>query len=59
VKRDGVVTYIGMLESYNAYILTKSRVIVWNLLCVYVYSAIWIIYFSFTSIITKIMGLIY
>jgi hypothetical protein len=40
VQRDGVVTYIGMLERYNAYILTKSRVIVCNLLCVYVYSAI-------------------
>jgi hypothetical protein len=28
VQRDGVVTYIGMLERYNAYILTKRRVIV-------------------------------
>ena len=28
VQRDGVVTYIGMLERYNAYILTKNRVIV-------------------------------
>jgi len=28
VQRGGVVTYIGMLERYNAYILTKSRVIV-------------------------------
>jgi hypothetical protein len=28
VQRDGVVTYIGMLERYNAYILTKRRRIV-------------------------------
>ena len=28
VQRDGVVAYIGMLERYNAYILTKRRVIV-------------------------------
>ena len=28
VQRDGVVTYIGMLERYNAYILTKRRGIV-------------------------------
>jgi hypothetical protein len=34
VQRDGVVTYIGMLERYNAYILTKRRGIFLNLLCV-------------------------
>jgi hypothetical protein len=40
VQWERVVTYIGMAERYNAYILTKSTAVVLNLLCVYLYSAI-------------------
>ena len=47
VLRDGLVIFIGMLERYNAYKHTKSTDIILNLLCVYVYAAIQMIYFSF------------